>query len=79
MKLRAFLTIFFMACMTSICFGQAVRDKSNMLIGKIESDGTVRDRSNMLIGHFEKDGTIRDKSNMKIGHKDMNVKLKAKN
>jgi hypothetical protein len=39
MKHRALLIIFFIACMTLYSYGQAVRDKSNMLIGKIESDG----------------------------------------
>ena len=67
MKLRTLFMIIFTACVTTYSYGQVVSDKSNMTIGKIESDGVVRDRSNMTIGRFDKDGVIRDKSNMTIG------------
>jgi hypothetical protein len=47
--------------------GSTIRDKNNMKIGSIESNGTVRDASNMKIGSVESNGTGRDGSNMKIG------------
>lgn len=37
-------------CLTVVGFAQTCRDKNNMTIGKIESDGTVRNASNMKIG-----------------------------
>ena len=67
MKLRAYLIIFILACISMSCYGQVVIDKSYMTIGKIESDGVVRDRSNMTIGRFDGDGVIMDKNNMTIG------------
>lgn len=36
---------------------QTIYDRSNILIGKIESDGTMRDRSNMMIRKY---ATIED-------------------
>lgn len=57
------LTLF---CTAIVSFAQTCRDKNNMTIGKIESDGTVRNASNMKIGCFDR-GVIRDASNMKIG------------
>ena len=50
--------------------GSTIRDKSNMKIGSVDSDGTVRDASNMKIGSVERNGTVRDKSNMKVGSAD---------
>ena len=47
---------------------QALRDRSSMLIGKVETGGTVRDRNNMTIGHVESDGSIRDRNNMVVGY-----------
>lgn len=44
------LTLF---CTAIVSFAQTCRDKNNMTIGKIESDGTVRDGSNMKIGSVE--------------------------
>ena len=68
--MKTLLTIALAAMAMAMSSGgnaQTIRDKSNMQIGTIESDGTVRDRSNMKIGSVESDGTIRDRSNMKIG------------
>ena len=45
-----------------------VRDKNNMLVGKMESDGIVRDRNNMMVGKVEAGGTVRDRNNMTIGY-----------
>ena len=62
------LTLLFLMvlCMTTVSLAQTCRDKNNMTIGKIESDGTVRNVSNMKIGCFDR-GVIRDASNMKVG------------
>ena len=53
-------------CVTIVGFAQTCRDKNNMTIGKIESDGIVHNASNMKIGCFDR-GVIRDASNMKVG------------
>jgi len=67
---RLILLFLMVLCMTTVSFAQTCRDKNNMTIGKIESDGTVRNASNMKIGTVERNGTVRDKSNMKIGSAD---------
>ena len=48
-------------------YSQSFRDNNNMLLGKVESDGTVRNANNMRIGKIFEDGTIRDSNNMKLG------------
>ena len=55
----------FMMCQT--ISGQSLYDRSNMTIGKVESDGYVKDRSNMTLGRIKSDGYVLDKSNMIIG------------
>ncbi|MDY6409293.1 MAG: hypothetical protein SPK71_05560 [Prevotella sp.] len=82
--MKKFILLFLMLmCMASVCLAQTCRDKNNMTVGKIESDGTVRnarnmkigsidgktirDARNMKIGTVDRNGTVRDKSNMKIG------------
>ena len=60
-----FAIILFMICQT--ISGQSLYDRSNMTIGKVESDGYVKDRSNMTIGRVKPDGYVLDKSNMIIG------------
>ena len=48
-RCRVLLTIvLFMMCQM-VC-GQTIVDRSNMTIGKVDSDGTVKDRSNMTLG-----------------------------
>lgn len=54
-----------MTCMAS--YSQDLRNSSNMLIGKIESDGIVRDQTNMMIGKIRSDGTIANRNNMIVG------------
>lgn len=63
--------------MTTVSLAQTCRDKNNMTIGKIESDGTVRNASNMKIGCFDR-GVIRDASNMKIGSVEKNGTVRDK-
>ena len=63
---RLILLFLMVLCMTTVSFAQTCRDKNNMTIGKIESDGTVRNASNMKIGCFDR-SDIRDASNMKVG------------
>ena len=64
---RTFFLIVSLLMMCMIVHAQDIRDGSNMLIGKIESDGTVRDRSNMMIGKFGSDGTVVNRNNMMVG------------
>ena len=63
---RLILFFLMVLCMATVSLAQTCRDKNNMTIGKIESDGTVRNASNMKIGCFDR-GVIRDASNIKIG------------
>ena len=49
-------------------YSQSFRDNNNMLLGKVESDGTVRNANNMRVGKIFDDGTIRDSNNMKLGY-----------
>ena len=81
-------------CMASVCLAQTCRDKNNMTVGKIESDGTVRnarnmkigsidgktirDARNMKVGTIDSDGTVRDTRNMKIGTVDRNGTVRDK-
>ena len=48
-------------------YSQSFRDNNNMLLGKVESDGTIRNANNMRLGKIFEDGTIRDSSNKKHG------------
>ena len=51
----------------SVGCAQSFRDTNNMLLGKVESDGTVRNANNMRMGRIFEDGTIRDSNNMRLG------------
>ena len=53
-----------------VAHAQTCRDKSNLIIGKIEADGTVRNASNLRIGKFDSDGAIRNASNILVGRID---------
>ena len=72
-----FLLMFFFV-ITS-CQGQTIRDNSNMLVGKIETNGIVRDRNNMMIGKFESDGDVRNKNNMLVGKIEKNGTIRDRN
>ena len=72
MMKRLFMTLLMLVCFLSISWAQICRDKSNMQIGKIESNGVVRNSSNMKIGSFDRNNTIRNASNMKVGSIDNN-------
>ena len=50
---RLILFFLMVLCMATVSLAQTCRDKNNMTIGKIESDGTVRNSSNMKIGSVE--------------------------
>lgn len=58
---------------------QSVFNSSNMMVGKIEIDGTVRDRNNMMIGIFESDGDVRDKNYMLVGKIERGGTIRDKN
>ena len=64
---RLILFFLMVLCMVTVSLAQTCRDKNNMTIGKIESDGTVRNSSNMKIGSFDRNNVIRDANNMKVG------------
>ena len=72
MMKRLILFFLMVLCMATVSLAQTCRDKNNMTIGKIESDGIVRNASNMKIGSIESNGTVRDASNMKIGSVESN-------
>ena len=38
-------------------YSQSFRDNNNMLLGKVESDGTIRNANNMRLGKIFDDGT----------------------
>lgn len=57
----------FSLTMSMVSYSQDLRNSSNMLIGKVESDGIVRDRSNMMIGKVDGDGEVKDRNNMQVG------------
>ena len=52
----------------SVGCAQSFRDTNNMLLGKVESDGTVRNSSNSTVGKIDRDGTVRNSSNSTIGY-----------
>ena len=64
---RKLLLIVSLLMMCMVGHTQDVRDGSNMLIGKIESDGTVRDQTNMMIGKIDSDGTVKNRSYAMVG------------
>ena len=66
MWLRIF-SILLVLWASQLCGAQTLYDKSNMLIGRIESDGFVYNRSNITVGRFKSDGWIVDRANMTIG------------
>ena len=66
LKYKFWLTIMLLMICQTVC-GQFVYDRSNMTIGKIDSNGYVYNRSNMTIGRIKSDGYIMDRSNMTIG------------
>lgn len=64
-RLLLMLVALLMSCMASN--SQDLRSSSNMLIGKIESDGTVRNQTNVMIGKIGSDGTISSRNNITVG------------
>ena len=78
-RIKKYVFVFFLVLPHSLCFGQNIRNGSNVLVGKIEANGVVRDGSNMTIGKIESDGTIRDKYNMLVGKVETNGAVRDKN
>lgn len=60
--------LFLMVSVAQVSYAQTIRNNSNSMIAKIESDGTVRNRSNSYVGKIDKDGTVRNSSNSVIGY-----------
>ena len=67
MKYKLIITLLMFMFVGNVGFAQSFRDNNNMLLGKVESDGTVRNANNMRLGKIFEDGTIRDSNNMRIG------------
>ena len=61
------LLLFMAVSVAQVGYAQTIRNSSNSMIAKIESDGTVRNSSNSYIGKIYSDGDIRDSSNHLIG------------
>ena len=57
--MRWFLIIGLLIAVSS-CYGQSLRNGSNMLVGKIDTNGVIRNASSTMIGKFESNGDIRD-------------------
>ena len=58
MKYKVIITLLMVLFVRSVGNAQAFRD-NNMLLGKVESDGTVRNANNMRLGKIFGDGAIR--------------------
>ena len=58
MKYKVIITLLMVLFVGSVGNAQAFRDNNNMLLGKVESDGTVRNANNMRLGKIFDDGTI---------------------
>ena len=50
MKYRLITTLILIILAVNVTEAQSFRDNNNMLLGKVESDGTIRDNNNMRIG-----------------------------
>jgi hypothetical protein len=59
MKYKVIITLLMVLFVRSVGNAQAFRDNNNMLLGKVESDGTVRNANNMRLGKIFGDGAIR--------------------
>ena len=68
MMYRLCIALLMFLFVASSGYSQSFRDNNNMLLGKVESDGTVRNANNMRVGKIFDDGTIRDSNNMKLGY-----------
>lgn len=78
-RIKMFVFVFFLVLSHSVCFGQDIRDGSNMLVGRIDASGIVRDSNNMTIGKIESDGDVRDRNNMLVGRIGTNGSIRDKN
>ena len=78
-RIKKYVFVFFLVLSHSVCFGQDIRDGSNMLVGRIEASGIVRDSNNMTIGKIESDGDVRDRNNMLVGRIGTNGSIRDKN
>ena len=50
MKYRLITTLILIILAVNVTEAQSFRDNNNMLLGKVESDGTVRNANNMRLG-----------------------------
>lgn len=78
-RIKKLVFVFFLVLAHCVCFGQDIRDGSNMLVGRIEASGIVRDSNNMTIGKIESDGDVRDRNNMLVGRIGTNGTIRDKN
>ena len=66
--IKAFVALFLFLVVAQVGYAQTIRNSSNSMMAKIESDGTVRNRSNSYLGRVYSDGTVRNSSNSVIGY-----------
>ena len=78
-RIKKSVFVFFLVLSHCVCYGQDIRNCSNMLVGRIEASGIVRDSNNMTIGKIESDGDVRDRNNMLVGRIGTNGSIRDKN
>ena len=78
-RIKKSVFVFFLVLSHCVCFGQDIRNSSNMLVGRIEGNGIVRDCNNMTVGKIESDGDVRDKNYMLVGKVETNGTIRDKN
>ena len=78
MKAIVALVLFMTVSVPQVSHAQTIRNSSNSMIARIESDGTVRNSSNSYVGRVDSDGTVRNSSNSTIGYaKDVPMRYAA--
>ena len=63
---KFFVLILMRGCLFDVN-AQTIRNKSNNIVGKIESDGTIRDGRSNILGKVESNGTVRSKMGSILG------------
>ena len=67
--LKRMCFLFWICCLPLMALqAQELRNRQNVLVGRVEANGTVRDRLNVMVGRFCADGSIRDRRGMLVGY-----------
>ena len=64
---KLLIILSFVLCVATAGHAQEIRNTSNAVVAKIESDGTVRDKSNFMVARINDKGEVRDASNRYLG------------